>query len=99
MLEVVRDIPPGRVASYRTVARLAGWPQAPRQAGLALRRLPGDSDVPWWRVVSAAGRISPRPGDSPELQRLLLEDEGVEFGAGGRVDLGRFGWPGGLAVD
>lgn len=99
MLEVVRDIPRGRVASYKTVATLAGWPQAPRQAGIALRGLPDDSDVPWWRVVNAAGRISPRPGDSPDLQRLLLEDEGVEFSAAGRVDLGRFGWGHDVAVD
>ena len=55
---VVRHIPRGRVATYGVVARLAGRPGAARTVGWALSALADDSDVPWWRVINAAGRIS-----------------------------------------
>ena len=61
--------------------------------GYALHDLPPNSDVPWHRVINAKGEISPRShGDSHELQRFLLEEEGVEFDLAGRVDLKTFGW-------
>jgi methylated-DNA-protein-cysteine methyltransferase-like protein len=51
-----------------------------------------ESDVPWHRVVNARGEISRRSSDRTfeRLQRILLEDEGVTFDRGGRVDLDRF---------
>lgn len=89
---VVRRIPRGRVATYGQVARLAGLPGQPRLVGYALYAL-ADDDVPWQRVINARGRVSPRGvGGAEELQRRLLEHEGVEFDLRGRVDLGRFGW-------
>jgi len=43
--------------------------------------------VPWHRVINAKGEISPRSaGDSHELQRMLLEAEGVKFDERGRVE-------------
>ena len=88
----VRRIPRGRVATYGQVATLAGLDGHARQAGYALHALPDGSDVPWHRVINSRGEVSPRSaGDSHELQRMLLEAEGVEFDARGRVDLKRFG--------
>ena len=90
---VVRKIPSGRVATYGQVASEAGLDGHARQVGYALHKLPERNDVPWHRVVNARGEVSPRTaGDSHELQRMLLEAEGVEFDARGRVELGRFGW-------
>jgi methylated-DNA-protein-cysteine methyltransferase-like protein len=89
----VRRIPRGRVSTYGAIAALAGLDGHARQVGYALHDLPPDSGVPWHRVVNARGEISPRTaGDSHELQRLLLEAEGVEFDLRGRIDLKRFGW-------
>ena len=93
---VVRHIPKGRVATYGVVARLAGRPGAARTVGWALSALPDDGDVPWWRVVNAAGRISLSPHDhAAVVQRALLLREGVRFapGGGGAVNLGVYGWP------
>jgi len=82
----VRRIPKGRVASYGQVAEAAGLEGHARQVGYALHALPAKSGVPWHRVVNARGEISPRSGgDSHELQRLLLEAEGVEFDERGRI--------------
>ena len=93
---VVKRIPAGRVAAYGVVARLAGRPGAARTVGWALSALPAESDVPWWRVVNAAGCISlsdHRHG--AVLQRALLLRERVTFTPGGGVNLSAVGWPGG----
>jgi len=91
---VVRHIPKGRVATYGVVARLAGRPGAARTVGWALSALRDDSDVPWWRVLNAAGRSSFAAHDhSGVVQRALLLREGLKFAPGGAVNLALFGWP------
>jgi methylated-DNA-protein-cysteine methyltransferase-like protein len=90
---VVASIPRGRVANYGQVAELAGLRGAARQVGYALASLKGDTDLPWHRVVNAAGGISVRAqaGARP-LQQVMLESEGVEFDKAGRVDMDRYRW-------
>lgn len=89
----VRKIPRGRVATYGQIASLAGLEGHARQVGYALHNLPERTNVPWHRVVNAKGEISPRrAGDSHELQRMLLEGEGVELDLRGRIDLKRYRW-------
>lgn len=81
------------MATYGQIAALAGLAGHARQVGYALHNLPGGSTVPWHRVVNARGEISSRTGgDSHELQRLLLEAEGVQFDQRGRMDLERYRW-------
>jgi len=89
----VRRIPVGRVATYGQVAEVAGLPRQARLVGYALHALPEGSDVPWHRVIGAAGTIS-LPADSPShaVQRALLEEEGVPVTGRGRIDLARFRW-------
>ena len=90
--KTVKRIPRGRVATYGQIATLAGLDGHARQVGYALHSLP-DHSLPWHRVINTKGEISPRSaGDSHELQRMLLEEEGVEFSLDGRVDLKTFRW-------
>lgn len=92
---MVRRIPSGRVTTYGHVAALCGKPRAARTVGWALHALPDGSDVPWHRVVNARGGISiSKVGLPPELQRALLEAEGVEFEPDGHLDLRRWAWIG-----
>lgn len=90
---IVRRIPRGQVATYGQIARLAGYPRHARQVGYALAALTDDASVPWQRVINARGEISARskPGYT-DLQRILLEDEGIAFDHRGRIDLQRFQW-------
>jgi methylated-DNA-protein-cysteine methyltransferase related protein len=89
--QTVRRIPRGRVSTYGDVAERAGLEGRARQIGYALHSLPSSSGVPWHRVVNAKGEISIRSGgDSHELQRMLLEAEGIEFDGRGRIDLKRY---------
>jgi methylated-DNA-protein-cysteine methyltransferase-like protein len=93
---LVRRIPRGRVATYGQVASILGHPRAARAVGTALAHLspPLVRVVPWQRVINAAGRISLRGSVTrPDLQRELLEIEGVRF-RGDTVDLSRYRWTG-----
>jgi methylated-DNA-protein-cysteine methyltransferase-like protein len=90
---VVAMIPPGSVATYGQVAKLAGLPRQARQVGYALAALGGPNAVPWHRVVNARGEISPRSAVGAETrQRSLLEREGVRFDSQGRIDLEIYRW-------
>lgn len=88
---VVERIPQGRVMTYGQIATILGAPRASRAVGYALRACP--EWLPWQRVINAQGKISAR-GDveRPDLQRELLEDEGVEFGLDDACDLKRLRW-------
>jgi len=92
---LVRRIPRGKVVTYGEIAALLGRPRSARAVGTALGTLQGEllDTVPWQRVVSAAGRCSHRDEFWAEVQRELLEREGVRFDGRGRVDLKGAAWP------
>jgi O-6-methylguanine DNA methyltransferase len=90
VLNAVRRIPPGRVATYGDVAAMAGRPRAARAVGNIMRecRRP---DVPCHRVIAAGGRLGGY-GGSEALKRSLLAAEGVVV-SGTRVrELDRVLW-------
>lgn len=92
---IVRRIPEGKVANYGQIADLAGMPRAARQVGYALNALSAERslDVPWHRVINAKGQVSQRADPASEnLQRELLEDEGVGFSKAATVDWQRYRW-------
>ncbi len=89
--QLVRQVPAGHVVTYGQIAATLGNPRQARTVGWAMRACP--PDVPWHRVVNAAGRLSTRQaceGCGP--QRALLEEEGITFEGNGHIDLDRHGW-------
>lgn len=92
VIELVRAIPEGQVCTYGRIAALAGNPRAARQVVRVLHSVGALEQLPWQRVINSKGGISPQAFDGHEEQRELLEEEGIEFDASGRVDLDRFLW-------
>ncbi|MGR3274787.1 MGMT family protein [Acaryochloris marina NIES-2412] len=92
--QLVRKIPSGKVATYGQIAELLGKPRHARQIGYALYRVAPDSDIPWQRVVNAQGMIShtPQRQGSDDLQRILLEQEGIIFNSQDKLDLRCYRW-------
>jgi methylated-DNA-protein-cysteine methyltransferase related protein len=80
---VVGRLRPGEVVTYGEVAEEAGFPGAARAVGGIMARSDG---LPWWRVVTAQGRLV--PGHEGEQTRRLAA-EGVRV-TGGRVSAGRY---------
>jgi len=90
VLNLVRSIPAGRVATYGDIARMAGHPGAARAVGNVMRNC-NRPDVPCHRVIAAGGRLGGY-GGREVLKRALLVAEGVTV-AGMRVrSLGRVRW-------
>ena len=87
-----RRIPPGKVVSYGQLALLCGCPRHARLVGHALSQGKAGRDFPAHRVVSAAGVLTGAAAfETMDMQRLLLEKEGVQV-RNNRVDLKKYGW-------
>jgi methylated-DNA-protein-cysteine methyltransferase-like protein len=74
------DVPPARGGKETDVPSIGGDERG--------------GEVPWWRVLNGKGCISLSGERGANLQRELLEAEGIEFDERGCVDLDRFGWEG-----
>ena len=86
------QVPEGKVVSYGQLAELAGLGRAARWVGRTLSQLPGDTKLPWHRVLGAGGRISlPVGSPSGDEQRARLRSEGISV-LNNRVDIQRHGW-------
>ena len=98
--DIAKQVPPGQVTTYGQIAAMIPPPGTmtlkdytafgARWVGGAMAACA--PDVPWQRVINSQGKISPRPG--AELQRQLLEDEGVRFDERGKRDFDVYGWDG-----
>ena len=88
VVNIVSQIPCGKVTTYGYIATLAGWPSHSRMVGRTLRYTPECASLPCHRVVNAVGRTAP----GWLKQRELLEAEGVTFKNNGHVDMQRHQW-------
>ena len=92
---IVLKIPRGRVMTYGQIARLLDDRYSPRLVGWAMHAVPQDGrNIPWHRVINSKGGISTGRViiQEPQLQRYLLEAEGVVFDARGHCDLSTYQW-------
>jgi methylated-DNA-protein-cysteine methyltransferase-like protein len=92
---LVLRIPRGRVMTYGQIASLLDDRYSPRLVGWAMHATPQDErNIPWHRVINSRGAISTGRVilHEPDLQRLLLEAEGVIFDERGRCDLSVYQW-------
>jgi methylated-DNA-protein-cysteine methyltransferase-like protein len=71
VVSVLEALQPGEVVAYGEVATEAGYPGAARAVGNILATTPG---LPWWRVVTATGRLVPA---HEARQTELLRSEGI----------------------
>lgn len=90
VIEAIRSIPLGRVATYGQIAGMAGNRRTARQVARILHACSHTEGLPWHRVVNREGYIALRVSQGCEDQKRLLENEGVEFDRAGRINLERF---------
>ncbi len=90
---VIRQIPQGKVATYGDVARLCGNPRMARQVGWALHCNPQPGTNPCHRVIFADGSVCTGFAfGGKDVQKSLLEAEGVEVSEDYKVDLKKYRW-------
>jgi methylated-DNA-protein-cysteine methyltransferase related protein len=92
VIQIVQQIPEGKVTTYGTVATMAGQPRGARLVAGIMNAF-GEDDLPWQRVINRHGFISIKNPDHPkEEQKALLEDESIEVSEDFMVDLEKYGW-------
>lgn len=90
--EAVKKIPRGYVATYGTVAAMAGDKNMARAVGNALHKNPDPEGIPCYRVVNSKGYLAGEFAfGGAGVQQRILEADGIEV-IDGRVDLKKFGW-------
>ena len=91
--EVVKQIPKGKVVTYGQVARAICAPRSSRQVGWALHSNPAFGEIPCHRVLFKDGSLTNGFAfGGREVQKALLENDGVEVSEDFKVDLNKFGW-------
>jgi methylated-DNA-protein-cysteine methyltransferase-like protein len=91
--EVCKKIPKGKVATYGQIAFLAGRPKCSRQVGWALHSNPEQEVIPCHRVINRFGKLCEGFAfGGIDIQKQLLEAEGVEVSEDYRVDLEKYLW-------
>lgn len=92
VIQIMRDIPSGKVMTYGQIAALAGIPRGARQVVRILHSMSRKHQLPWHRVINMKGRIAIRDNESYFMQIALLRMEGVEVNPDGEVDLAQYLW-------
>ncbi len=89
---IVRQVPFGKVASYGQIAAYTGIARAARQVGWTLNRLEGKVELPWWRIVNNAGRISIKNTEfnTAMLMKAMLEQEQVKINSDYTFDIEKY---------
>lgn len=90
--DVIRKIPEGKVATYGQIAAYAGNPYAARQVVRILCSSSEKYGLPWHRVINRKGQISLKPNCGYEIQKQLLQKEGVRFDRSDFIDFDRYLW-------
>jgi methylated-DNA-protein-cysteine methyltransferase-like protein len=87
-----KQIPYGKVAIYGQIATYAGNPRAAQQVAWVLHSSSRKDNLPWHRVINSKGRVSLPPHRGYEIQKKLLEQEGIFFKEDGSVNLDIYLW-------
>ncbi|WAH39347.1 MGMT family protein [Alicyclobacillus dauci] len=89
-VEIIQNIPEGKVMTYGQIARLSGSPRGARQVVRILHSMSQKHKLPWHRVINSQGRIGLREDESFHVQKLSLQAEGIEFIDNDQIDLQRY---------
>ena len=92
VIDIIKEIPKGKVATYGQIATLAGSPRAARQVVRILHSSSKKHKLPWHRVINSQGKISLLPNQGYEIQKALLIKEKVKFTLTDHVDLKKYQW-------
>ncbi|MCP4158725.1 MAG: MGMT family protein [Deltaproteobacteria bacterium] len=91
VIEILKRIPSGKIATYGQIAALSGNPRAARQIVRILHIYSEKENLPWHRVVNRFGQISLKdPHD--KIQKHLLMNEGVKFDSTDSIDFDAYLW-------
>ncbi|MFX1518051.1 MAG: MGMT family protein [Promethearchaeota archaeon] len=90
--DIIKKIPKGKVATYGQIATFAGNSRASRQVAWVLHSSSNKDNLPWHRVINSKGKISLPHNGGYEMQKELLELEGIKFDKHERINFDKYLW-------
>lgn len=91
VIEIIKEIPEGKVMSYGGIAKAAGNPRGARQVSRILHSMTKSHNLPWHRIINSKGEIS-LTDEGLVRQREMLEAEGVKVTKEKKIDLKVYGY-------
>lgn len=85
VIEIIQNIPEGKVMTYGQIASMAGNPWGSRQVSRVLHSMSQTYNLPWHRVINSKGQISLQ-GEGGFVQMERLANEGIQV-VDGKIDL------------
>ena len=92
VIDIISNIPSGKVMSYGGIAKMANNPRGARQVTRILHTMSKKHNLPWHRVVNSKGKISIPDEEGANEQRSRLIAEGVEVSENFKINLTKFQW-------
>ena len=93
VLQIVKQIPPGKVTTYGHIATYLGNKRSARMVGWVLNNQKHNRDVPAHRVVNRKGLLTGKMHfEGTNLMQELLENEGVKIVDNQVIDLSGHLW-------
>lgn len=81
--DLMSKLPEDKVTTYGDLAAFAGHASAARQVGAIAHG--GPTDLPWHRLVNFRGSLAVGFPGGQEIQRQLLEQDGIECTEDNRI--------------
>ena len=91
VVEVIKSIPQGKVATFGQIATFAGNRFGARQVVWILNSQSDRHKLPWHRVINSKGQIG-LTGEGYEIQKKLLLQEAISFDDNDKIDFHDFLW-------
>ncbi len=93
VMQQIKLVPQGKVATYKQIAELSGKPQGSRGVAWILHSCSTTYKLPWHRILNSQGKISFEIGSyNFKKQKKLLEHEGAIFMREGQLSLKKYQW-------
>jgi methylated-DNA-protein-cysteine methyltransferase related protein len=93
VMETIKKIPVGKVATYKQIAELAGKPQGSRGVAWILHACSTQYNLPWHRVINSRGSISfDKKTWNFREQKKRLTQEGIALNREGELNLAAYQW-------
>lgn len=91
ILQISKNIPKGKVLTYKRLAELAGRPNSARYVGLLMSKNKDRKKIPCHRVVASDGSLKGYAFGGITQKQKILAKEGVCF-KGNKIDLKKSLW-------
>lgn len=90
VIELIKNIPEGKIMTYGQIAALAGRPRHARQVVRVLHTMSNKYQLPWHRVINAKGELAIKDDELFTVQKYSLESEGIIVQNNKKVNLAKY---------